>query len=63
MIDVQDAGQRDPIAMYASALGNNAAERLRDVLCALTTDVAERRLGLIRAKYQWIGYGRRCDYS
>ena len=48
----QDAGQRDLIAMYASALGDNAVERYAMFLVsvALSADVVERRLALARAK-------------
>ncbi|KXN92482.1 hypothetical protein AN958_07429 [Leucoagaricus sp. SymC.cos] len=49
---LEDAGQRDLIAMYASALGDNAVERYAMFLVslALSADVAERRLALTRAK-------------
>ena len=49
---LQDAGQRDLIAMYASALGENAIERyaLFLVSLALTADINERRLALTRAR-------------
>ncbi|EKM74849.1 hypothetical protein AGABI1DRAFT_80653 [Agaricus bisporus var. burnettii JB137-S8] len=49
---LEDAGERDLIAMYASALGDNAVERyaLFLVSLALTADVNERRLALTRAK-------------
>ena len=49
---LQDAGQRDLIALYASALGENAIERyaLFLVSLALTADINERRLALTRAR-------------
>ncbi|EDQ98148.1 uncharacterized protein LACBIDRAFT_309794 [Laccaria bicolor S238N-H82] len=49
---LEDAGQRDLIAMYASALGENAIERyaLFLVSLALTADINERRLALTRAR-------------
>ncbi|KAF5346850.1 hypothetical protein D9756_010620 [Leucocoprinus leucothites] len=49
---LEDAGQRDLIAMYASALGDNAVERYAMFLVslALSADVSERRLALTRAK-------------
>lgn len=49
---LEDAGQRDLIAMYASALGDNAVERYAMFLVslALSADVVERRLALARAK-------------
>ncbi|KAJ8594203.1 hypothetical protein M405DRAFT_760907 [Rhizopogon salebrosus TDB-379] len=46
------AGQRDLIAMYASALGDNAVERYAMFLTSLelTADINERRLALTRAR-------------
>src|SRR3984957_13715813 len=48
----QDAGQRDLIAMYAGALGDNAVERYAMFLTslALSADPAERRTALQRAR-------------
>jgi nuclear pore complex protein Nup107 len=48
----QAAGQRDLIAMYASALGDNAVERYAMFLTSLelSVDVGERRLALTRAR-------------
>ena len=48
----QAAGQRDLIAMYASALGDNAVERYAMFLTSLelAADVDERRVALTRAQ-------------
>ncbi|KAF8151524.1 nuclear pore protein 84/107 [Crassisporium funariophilum] len=48
---LEEAGQRDLIAMYAGALGDNAVERYAMFLVslALTADINERRLTLSRA--------------
>lgn len=48
----QGAGQRELIAMYAGALGDNAVERYAMFLTSLelSVDVAERRLALTRAR-------------
>lgn len=49
---VQAAGQRDLIAMYAGALGDNAIERYALFLVSLelSADMAERRSTLTKAK-------------
>ncbi|KAG2002400.1 nuclear pore complex protein [Coprinopsis cinerea AmutBmut pab1-1] len=49
---LEEAGQRELIAMYAGALGDNAVERyaLFLVSLALTADIGERRLALTRAR-------------
>ncbi|TFK22529.1 nuclear pore complex protein [Coprinopsis marcescibilis] len=49
---LEEAGQRELIAMYAGALGDNAVERyaLFLVSLALNADIAERRLALTRAR-------------
>ncbi|TFY52382.1 hypothetical protein EVJ58_g10050 [Rhodofomes roseus] len=49
---LEAAGQRDLIAMYAGALGDNAVERYAMFLTSLelSADVAERRLALTRAR-------------
>ncbi|KAI0318304.1 nuclear pore protein 84/107 [Amylostereum chailletii] len=49
---LEAAGQRDLIAMYAGALGDNAVERYALFLTSLelSADVAERRLALTRAR-------------
>ena len=46
------AGQRELIAMYAGALGDNAVERYAMFLTSLelSADITERRLALTRAK-------------
>lgn len=48
----QAAGQRELIAMYAGALGDNAIERYAMFLTSLelSADSAERRLALTRAR-------------
>lgn len=48
----QAAGQRELIAMYAGALGDNAVERYAMFLTSLelSADITERRLALTRAK-------------
>jgi len=48
---VQDAGQRDLIALYACALGDNAVARYAAFLVSLglSVDINERRLALTRA--------------
>lgn len=48
----QEAGQRELIAMYAGALGDNAVERYAMFLTSLelSADITERRLALTRAK-------------
>lgn len=48
----QSAGQRDLIAMYAGALGDNAVERYALFLASLelSTDVHERKMALVRAR-------------
>jgi hypothetical protein len=48
---VQDAGQRDLIALYAGALGDNAVARYAAFLVSLglSVDINERRLALTRA--------------
>ena len=47
---LEGAGQRDLIAMYAGALGDNAIERYALFLTSLelSTDLSERRLALTR---------------
>ncbi|KAJ7221638.1 nuclear pore protein 84/107 [Mycena pura] len=49
---LEAAGQRDLIALYAGALGDNAVERYALFLVSLelSADVAERRLALTRAR-------------
>ncbi|KAJ7063608.1 nuclear pore protein 84/107 [Mycena amicta] len=49
---LQAAGQRDLIAMYAGALGDNAVERYALFLVSLelSADIDERRLALTRAR-------------
>ncbi|EIN06492.1 nuclear pore protein 84/107 [Punctularia strigosozonata HHB-11173 SS5] len=49
---LEAAGQRDLIAMYAGALGDNAVERYAEFLASLelAVDVDERRLALTRAR-------------
>lgn len=49
---LQEAGQREHIALYASALGENAVERYALFLTSLDlgTDAAERRAALLRAE-------------
>lgn len=49
---IQRAGQRDLIAMYAGALGDNAVERYAMFLTSLdlSADIKERRLALTRAR-------------
>jgi nuclear pore complex protein Nup107 len=49
---LQAAGQRDLIAMYAGALGDNAVERYAMFLTSLelSADIDERRLALTRAR-------------
>ncbi|KAF8884657.1 nuclear pore protein 84/107 [Infundibulicybe gibba] len=49
---LEAAGQRDLIAMYAGALGDNAVERYAMFLVSLelSADISERRLTLIRAR-------------
>ncbi|KAH7921000.1 nuclear pore protein 84/107 [Leucogyrophana mollusca] len=49
---LESAGQRDLIAMYAGALGDNAVERYAMFLTSLelSADVDERRLALTRAR-------------
>lgn len=49
---LEAAGQRDLIAMYAGALGDNAVERYAMFLTSLdlTTDIKERKLTLTRAR-------------
>ena len=46
------AGQRDLIAMYVSALGDNAVERYAIFLTSLelSADIAERKAALFRAR-------------
>ena len=48
----QDANQRDLIALYAGALGDNAVERYALFLVSLElgADLSERRLALTRAR-------------
>jgi nuclear pore complex protein Nup107 len=48
----QAAGERDLIAMYAGALGDNAVERYAMFLTSLelSADIDERRLALTRAR-------------
>ncbi|KAJ3474231.1 hypothetical protein NLI96_g12576 [Meripilus lineatus] len=48
---LEAAGQRDLIAMYAGALGDNAVERYAMFLTSLelSTDIQERKLALMRA--------------
>ncbi|THH10924.1 hypothetical protein EW145_g992 [Phellinidium pouzarii] len=48
---LEDAGQREHIALYASALGENAVERYALFLASLeiSTDFEERRAALLRA--------------
>ena len=50
-IIIQDAGQRDLIALYAGALGDNAVARYAAFLVSLglSVDINERRLALTRA--------------
>jgi len=47
----QDAGQRDLIALYAGALGDNAVARYAAFLVSLglSVDINERKLSLTRA--------------
>lgn len=49
---LENAGQRELIAMYAGALGDNAVDRYAMFLVSLeiSADLAERRLALIRAR-------------
>ena len=49
---LEAAGQRELIAMYASALGDNAVERYAMFLTSLelSADKSERRLALTRAR-------------
>lgn len=49
---LQEAGQREHIALYASALGENAVERYALFLTSLdlNTDTEERRAALLRAE-------------
>ncbi|KAJ7184429.1 nuclear pore protein 84/107 [Mycena filopes] len=49
---LESAGQRDLIAMYAGALGDNAIERYALFLVSLelSADITERRLALTRAR-------------
>ena len=49
---IQGAGQRDLIAMYAGALGDNAVERYAMFLTSLdlSADLKERKLALTRAR-------------
>ncbi|KAI0804804.1 nuclear pore protein 84/107 [Irpex lacteus] len=49
---LEQAGQRELIALYAGALGDNAVDRYAMFLTslALSADVAERRLALTRAR-------------
>ena len=49
---MQAAGQRELIAMYAGALGDNAVERYAMFLTSLelSADITERRLALTRAR-------------
>ncbi|KAG1880931.1 hypothetical protein F4604DRAFT_1922554 [Suillus subluteus] len=49
---LEAAGQRELIAMYAGALGDNAVERYAMFLTSLelTADINERRLALTRAR-------------
>lgn len=49
---LEAAGQRELIAMYAGALGDNAVERYAMFLASLelSADRAERRLALTRAR-------------
>ncbi|KAG1763900.1 107-domain-containing protein [Suillus placidus] len=60
MIDTPAAGQRELIAMYAGALGDNADERYAMFLTSLelTTDVNERRLALTRAREHDLDFHR-----
>lgn len=52
LIRIQAAGQRELIAMYAGALGDNAVERYAMFLTSLelSVDISERRLSLTRAR-------------
>ena len=52
LIQSKAAGQRELIAMYAGALGDNAVERYAMFLTSLelSADITERRLALTRAK-------------
>jgi hypothetical protein len=54
------AGQRDLIALYAGALGENAIERYAMFLTSLelTADIDERRLALNRAKEHGLDVSR-----
>ena len=49
---MQAAGERDLIAMYAGALGDNAVERYAMFLTSLelSADIDERRMALTRAR-------------
>ncbi|KAG8215686.1 nuclear pore complex protein [Butyriboletus roseoflavus] len=47
---LERAGQRDLIAMYAGALGDNAVERYAMFLTSLDADIKERKLALTRAR-------------
>ncbi|TFK71838.1 hypothetical protein BDN72DRAFT_816969 [Pluteus cervinus] len=49
---LENAGQRDLIAMYAGALGDNAVERYAMFLVSLeiSGDIAERRMALTKAR-------------
>jgi nuclear pore complex protein Nup107 len=49
---LQAAGERDLIAMYAGALGDNAVERYAMFLTSLelSADIDERRMALTRAR-------------
>lgn len=51
-MNIQAAGQRELIAMYAGALGDNAVERYAMFLTSLdlSANIAERRLALTRAR-------------
>ena len=47
---MRDAGQRDLIALYAGALGDNAVARYAALVSlGLSVDINERRLALTRA--------------
>ena len=57
---LQAAGQRELIAMYASALGEGAEERYAIFLASLelSADITERRLALMRARDQGLDMAR-----
>ncbi|OBZ72749.1 hypothetical protein A0H81_06689 [Grifola frondosa] len=57
---LEAAGQRDLIAMYAGALGDNAVERYAMFLTSLelSADINERRLALIRAREHGLDVNR-----